>query len=84
MMKGVMVLGLLLPEAVLREQLIKTTAGRLSITAGAPAEREWLESGADACRPVDVFTKAPGLLMLVWRAKKALDCTTLSYITHTD
>ena len=39
LMKGVMVLGLLLPGALLREQLIKTAAGRLSITAGARAGR---------------------------------------------
>lgn len=34
LMKGVMVLEWLLPGAVLREQLIKTAAGGLSITAG--------------------------------------------------
>lgn len=51
LMKGGTVLGLLLPGAVLREQLIKTAAGRLSITAGALVEQKWLESGAQPVSP---------------------------------
>lgn len=77
LMKGVMVLSSRLLGARLREQLIKTAAGRLSITAGAPAGQRRLESGA--CRPLCVFTKAPGLLMLAQRAKIALPLTEHQY-----
>lgn len=56
-MKGVSVLGLLLPGAVLREQLIKTAVGRLSITAGAPAEQKWLESGVQPVAPSTCLPK---------------------------
>lgn len=70
LMKGVMVL--LLPGAVLREQLIKTAAGRLSITAGALAEQSrggWrAERSGASSPPLNVFTEAPGLLMLAQRA----------------
>lgn len=42
LMKGVMVLGLPLPEAVLREQLIKAAAGRVLIITGALGWWNWL------------------------------------------
>lgn len=82
-MKGVMVLGLLLPGAVLGEQLIKTTAGRLSITTGALAEQEWLESRG--LEPVALSSRLP--MRLARRDSSSLDCTTVctTYIhTHTD
>lgn len=73
-----MVLGLLLPGVGLREQLIKTAAGRLSISAGALALWKWLESGVEPVA-LDVFTKATGLLMLAQRGKysSSLDCTSV-------
>ena len=57
MMKGVTVLGSPLPGAVLREQLIKTAAGRLSITAGALAEQKWLESLVEPVAPSTCLPK---------------------------
>lgn len=76
-MTGVSVSGLLLPGADLRERLIETAAGRLSITTGALAEQKWLESGAS--RPLNMFTKAPGLLMLAQQVKIALPLTVHQY-----
>lgn len=82
-MKGVMVLGLLLPGAVLREQLIKTTAGRLSITAGALAEQEWLESRVE---PVTLSSCLP--MHLAPKDSSSLNSTTVCIVihlnTHTD
>lgn len=54
MMKGIMMLDLLLPGAVLWEQLITTAAGRVSITARELADKAE-ESSVVCCPPQYVY-----------------------------
>lgn len=80
-MKGVMVLGLLLPGAVLREQLIKTAAGRLSITARALAEHKWLESRVSPPQRVYQSTRSSNVSS-AGKDSSSLDCKSVCTLMH--
>jgi len=80
LMKGIMVLGLLLPGADLREQLIKTAAGRLSITGWAEVAGE--QSGA--CRPLNMLTKARSAnVSSAGKDSSSLDSRSVRTLMHT-
>lgn len=82
-MKGVWVLGLLPPWAVRREQLIKTAAGRLSITAGALAEWKWLESGVQPVAPQRVYqSTVSSNVSSAGKDSSSLDCTSVCTLMH--